>query len=80
MADNEIVCYVTGPARLLGLESGSNNVSDNYRDNRQRCQNGRLLAYIQRREVAGEDIRITLNSPMLKGTTLTVSGNSTTTE
>ncbi|MDD2617324.1 MAG: glycoside hydrolase family 2 TIM barrel-domain containing protein [Bacteroidales bacterium] len=80
MADNEIVCYVTGPARLLGLESGSNNVSDNYRDNRQRCQNGRLLAYIQRREVAGEDIRIMLSSPMLKGTTLTFSGNSTTTE
>ncbi|MDD4431005.1 MAG: glycoside hydrolase family 2 TIM barrel-domain containing protein, partial [Bacteroidales bacterium] len=75
LADNEIVCYVIGPASLLGLESGGNNVSDNYRDNRQRCQNGRLLAYIRLNEEAKEDVRIMLSSPLLQSLSLTIPGN-----
>lgn len=75
LADNEIVCYVIGPAVLLGLESGGNNVSDNYRDNRQRCQNGRLLAYIRLDEEAKDDVRIMLSSPLLQSLSLTIPGS-----
>jgi len=37
-----------------------------YRDNRQRVYNGRLLAYIQTTGEAGE-INVSFSSPLLKG-------------
>lgn len=47
LADNQITCHIEGEARLLGLESGDHNVADNYRDNKQRCKNGKLLGYVK---------------------------------
>jgi hypothetical protein len=64
LADNEVTCQVEGPARLLGLESGSNNVNDNYRDNKQRCLNGKLLGYIQ--ALSDGKVKIKVSSPLLQ--------------
>lgn len=54
------------PARLLGLEGADNTDMGDYRDNRQRVYNGRLLAYIQTTGEAGE-INVSFSSPLLKG-------------
>lgn len=64
LADNQITCHMEGPAKLLGLESGDNNVADNYRDNRQRCKNGTLLGYIQ--TISKGKVNIKLTSPLLQ--------------
>ncbi len=72
MAKDEITCKVEGPARLLGLESGSNNVADNYRDNVQQVIRGRLLGYIQSEGEAGK-VKVELSAPGLKSCTLTLS-------
>lgn len=53
LADNNITCIVDGPSRLLGLEGADNTDTGDYRDNRQRVYNGRLLAYIQTTGEAG---------------------------
>lgn len=66
LADNNITCTVDGPARLLGLEGADNTDMGDYRDNRQRVYNGRLLAYIQTTGEAGE-INVSFSSPLLKG-------------
>jgi beta-galactosidase/beta-glucuronidase len=46
-AKNEIQVMVNGPARLLGLESGSTNSHESYQANTRAALNGQLLAYIQ---------------------------------
>lgn len=67
LADNEISCHVSGPARLLGLEGSNNSDMSDYTDNRHRAYHGRLLAYI---ESTGkeEPVTISFRSPLLKGT------------
>ena len=72
LADNEITCMVQGPAKLLGLEGSNNTDMTNYRDNRHRVYHGRLLAYIQSANEAGE-VRVKLTSPLLKGTEVVIS-------
>lgn len=67
LADNNITCTVEGPARLLGLEGADNTDMGDYRDNKQRVYNGRLLAYIQTTGEAGE-ITVSFTSPLLEGT------------
>jgi len=47
LSDDEITCTVSGPVRLLGLESASNTDMANWKDNVQRVYNGRMIAYIQ---------------------------------
>jgi len=64
LADNVVTCKLEGPARLLGLESGSPLVTDNYRDNVQRCFNGKLLGYIQ--ATGKGKIVVKVTSPLLK--------------
>lgn len=54
LADINITCTVDGPACLLGLEGADNTDTGDYRDNRQRVYNGRLLAYNQTTGEAGE--------------------------
>lgn len=67
LGDNDITCTVEGPARLLGLESGSNTDMSDHTDNHQRAYNGRLLAYIEPTGQAGE-IWVKFTSPLLKST------------
>jgi beta-galactosidase/beta-glucuronidase len=64
ISDNEVVCRISGPARLLGLEAGNNSDMGDYTDNRQRVFMGRLLAYIQ---ATGEGtVELQFSSPWLK--------------
>ena len=46
-ADNEVTVRVRGDAKLLALESGDNTDMGNYRDNRQRVYQGKLLGYLK---------------------------------
>ena len=46
LADNEVTCYVQGPARLLGLENGDIRDISDKSDNRCRVYGGRLIAYV----------------------------------
>lgn len=69
LSDNDITCHIDGPAKLLGLESGSNTDMGNYRDNRQRVYHGHLLAYIRATGNLGK-IKITFTSPWLQETTV----------
>jgi hypothetical protein len=47
LADDEVTCTISGPARLLGMESANNTDMTNYHDNSQRVYHGRMLAYLQ---------------------------------
>lgn len=68
LADNQITCQIEGTASLLGLESGDHNASDNYRDNKQRCKNGKLLGYVK---TTGQGkVKIRLTSPLLQSAAL----------
>ena len=54
LADNEVTVRVRGNAKLLALESGDNTDMGNYRDNRQRVYQGKLLGYLQSIDPAKE--------------------------
>lgn len=64
LADNLVKLSISGPAKLLGLESGEGNVADNFRDNKQRCMNGRLLGYLKMTGTG--EVRIKAESALLK--------------
>jgi beta-galactosidase len=64
LADDEVTCTISGPARLLGLESASNTDMTNQRDNIQRVYNGRMLAYIQTTGNPG-NVEINFSAPWL---------------
>jgi hypothetical protein len=70
LSDNEITCEITG-GTLLGMENASNNVSENYQDNRQRCINGRLLIYVKK-DAAESSVSLKLSSPLLESTVLKI--------
>lgn len=46
LADDEIICHVEGPGRLLGVESGDNRDMSDYTDNAHRVYKGRLRIYV----------------------------------
>ncbi len=70
LADNNIICTVTGAGQLLGLEGSNNADMGNYRDNMQRVHNGQLLAYIKTTKKG--DIKVKFQSPLLQETEVTV--------
>ncbi|MCH5223267.1 MAG: DUF4982 domain-containing protein [Muribaculaceae bacterium] len=70
LADNEVTVRVIGDAKLLALESGDNTDMGNYRDNRQRVYQGKLLGYLKS---TGEGpVTVNFTSPLLKSATLTI--------
>jgi len=71
LADDEVTCTVSGPARLLGMESANNSDMTNYRDNSQRVYNGRMLAYLQTTGSPGK-VNITFSAPWLKSAEVTL--------
>lgn len=71
LADNDIRVMVRGGGELLALEGADNSDMGNYRDNRQRVYRGKLLAYV-RATNPNEPVSITLTSPLLQGTSLTI--------
>ena len=71
LADDEVTCTISGPARLLGLESASNTDMTNYRDNIHRVFNGKMLAYIGAIGAKGK-IEIIFSSPWLNSAKITI--------
>ena len=69
LADNEISCHVSGPARLLGLEGSDNRDMSPAQQPHRRVYHGRLLAYIQTDGSAGE-VSVRFSSPLLQEATV----------
>ena len=65
LSEDEVTCFIEGPARLLGLEAGNNKDMGNYNDAVQRTFRGRLMAYIQPIGEIGE-ITVRFTAPWLK--------------
>ncbi|MFD2934722.1 sugar-binding domain-containing protein [Spirosoma flavum] len=64
-ADSEISVKVEGPAKLIGLESGSTTSHEDYKADKRKVFKGRLLAYIQSQQKAGT-ITVTLTASGLQ--------------
>jgi beta-galactosidase len=71
LADNEIKCTIDGLAKLLGLEASNNEDMGNYKDNRQRVYQGRLIAYLKGTNEPGK-VKLTFSSPWLKSAEVSV--------
>ncbi|MDR2496062.1 MAG: DUF4982 domain-containing protein [Tannerellaceae bacterium] len=67
LSDNEVSCTVSGPARLLGLESGNSRDAGNHTDNTERVYYGRLTAYVLEEEAGEGAVKVSFGSPWLKG-------------
>jgi beta-galactosidase len=74
LADDEVTCNISGPARLLGLESANNSDMTNYRDNSQRVYNGKMLAYLQTTGSSGK-IEVTFSAPWLNSAKFSLTVN-----
>jgi beta-galactosidase len=70
-AANEITVDIEGPAKLLGLESGDLASHEDYKANKRKVYNGKLLAYIQSTGKPG-DVKVRLSSPGLPPVTIAV--------
>ncbi len=68
-ADDEISVELTGPARLLGLESGSLSSHESYQSDKRNALHGRLLAYVQTTGKPGK-IEVNISSKNLKPVTV----------
>ncbi|HEX8314236.1 MAG TPA: glycoside hydrolase family 2 TIM barrel-domain containing protein [Flavisolibacter sp.] len=64
-ADNEVSLTIEGPAKLLGLESGSSVSHEDYKSNKRKAFNGKLLAYVQSQQKPGL-IKVTITSAGLQ--------------
>jgi beta-galactosidase len=64
-ATSEITVNIAGPAILLGLESGDLASHEDYKSNKRKAYNGKLLAYVQSTGQAGT-VTITCSSPGLQ--------------
>lgn len=64
-ASDDVTVTVTGPAKLMGLESGSSVSHEDYKANHRKTLNGRLLAYVQSTGATGP-IKVTVSAPGLK--------------
>lgn len=65
LSDDELVCDILGPAKLLGLEASNNADMTDYTDNRHRVFNGKILAYIQTTGETGL-VKIRFSAPWLQ--------------
>jgi hypothetical protein len=68
-ADNEIICEISGPARLLGMEDSNPANIEDYKDNKQHAFHGKLLIYLQSLDKTGT-VTIKLSSPGIQGATV----------
>ncbi len=71
LSDNEITCVVNGPGKLLGLEAGDTSDMGNYRDNKQRVYNGKMIAYVQSTGGVG-NVDVEFKSPWLRSAKCTI--------
>ncbi|MBR1739911.1 MAG: DUF4982 domain-containing protein [Ruminococcus sp.] len=71
-ANDRVTVSVEGEGRLVGLDNGDSTDYDQYKGTSRRLFSGRLLAIIASKKTAG-DIRVTLSSPGLPDTVLSLS-------
>jgi beta-galactosidase len=64
LASNEITFTVSGDGELIGIENASNNVAENYTDNKHELLNGRAVIYIRATKNQGK-IQVSVKSPYL---------------
>lgn len=67
--DHEIAVSISGPATLAGLESGSNTSHEDYKSNKRKTLNGKLLLFVNAQQKAGK-VKITLTSGDLLNKTM----------
>jgi hypothetical protein len=65
LADNEITCSMEGPVKLLGLEASNPADMTDYKDNKLRVFQGKMIAYIQATGTKGK-ATVSFTSPWLK--------------
>lgn len=70
-ADLMVSCELTGPGKILGIESGDPQSHENYQASQHRAYHGRLLIYLQAQTETGE-IHLTLTAPGLQPTRVSV--------
>jgi beta-galactosidase len=70
-SENEVICEVTGPVRILGMEDSNPRNIEDYKDNKQKAYHGKMLIYIQSLDETGKAV-ITLSSPGLQGATVEI--------
>jgi beta-galactosidase len=70
-ATDEVTVSIAGPAKLLGLESGSNSSHESYQSNKRKALHGRLLAYVQTTGKPG-NVQVQFNAANLKSPTITL--------
>ncbi|NSW95112.1 MAG: DUF4982 domain-containing protein [Bacteroidales bacterium] len=70
-AQNEIICEIEGPVRLLGMEDANPANTEDYKDDRQHAYHGRLLIYFQSLDNTGT-AKVRLASPGLQEAILTL--------
>lgn len=64
-AENEIIITIDGPAKLTGIDNASSVSHEDYKSNKRKVFNGKLLAYIQSQQKSGA-VKVTLTSPGLQ--------------
>ncbi|MEI6138071.1 MAG: sugar-binding domain-containing protein [Mariniphaga sp.] len=64
LADDEITCITDGNIKLLGLEASNPADMEDYKDNRQRVFQGKMIAYLQSSGKKGKS-KVTFTSPWL---------------
>jgi len=70
-ADNELIFDVSDNIVLLGTENSSGRLPDNFRDNVQRCKNGKVLLYIQSIDPS-KPATIKISSPLFEDVVVTI--------
>jgi hypothetical protein len=71
-AENEIICEIEGPVRLLGMEDSNPSNAENYKDNKQHAYHGQLLIYMQSLDNSGT-ATIKLSSPGFENAAIEIS-------
>jgi len=71
LSEDELMCTIEGPAKLLGLEASNNSDMGNYSDNVQRVYHGQLIAYVQATGNTGKII-VKFTAPWLKDAAVTI--------
>jgi hypothetical protein len=70
-ADTELAFQVSDNAVLLGTEIDSYTLPDNFKDNIQRCKNGKVLLYIQSVDPS-KPTKITISAPLFEDIIFTI--------
>ena len=75
LASNKITCKVIEDGELIGIENASNNVAENYTDNKHRLLNCKAKLYVRLTNNNQEMVKIKVSSPYLETKYLRINKN-----